>query len=223
MDLGLKRRSAIVCGSSKGLGRACAEALAEAGAQVVINGRNKTGLEQVAQDIAKKTGARVIPVAADLNTATGRAALLAACPHPDILVNNNGGPPFREFRDLNRDALEKGVAMNMLTPIELIQLVIDGMAARGFGRIVNITSVSVKMPVSGLDLSSGARAGLTAFLAGVSREYADKGVTINQLLPGYFRTERLQQGFEASAEKNWQGRRGCRARLVKSGPCATLW
>ena len=201
MDLGLKRRSAIVCGSSKGLGRACAEALAEAGAQVVINGRNKTGLEQVAQDIAKKTGACVIPVAADLNTATGRAALLAACPHPDILVNNNGGPPFREFRDLNRDALEKGVAMNMLTPIELVQLVIDGMAARGFGRIVNITSVSVKMPVSGLDLSSGARAGLTAFLAGVSREYADKGVTINQLLPGYFRTERLQQGFEASAEK----------------------
>jgi 3-oxoacyl-[acyl-carrier protein] reductase len=117
------------------------------------------------------------------------------------LVNNNGGPPFTDFRDLNRDAMERGVAMNMLTPIELIQQVIDGMVERGFGRIVNITSVSVKMPVSGLDLSSGARAGLTAFLAGVSREYADKGVTINQLLPGYFRTERLQQGFHAGAAK----------------------
>ena len=201
MDLGIRDRKAIVCGSSKGLGRACAEALANAGCGVVINGRDQWGLDRVASDIMRLTGVQVTPVAADLNTAAGRAALLKACPEPDILVNNNGGPPFTDFRDLDRDAMEKGVAMNMLTPIELIQIVIYGMAARGFGRIVNITSVSVKMPVSGLDLSSGARAGLTAFLAGVSREYADKGVTINQLLPGYFRTERLQQGFEAGAEK----------------------
>ena len=202
MDLGLTGRKAIVCGSSKGLGRACAEGLAQAGVDVVINGRDVERLEQVAEQIATTTGSKITPVTADLNTSDGRAALLSACPAPDILVNNNGGPPFTDFRDLDRVAMERGVAMNMLTPIELIQQVIDGMAERGFGRIVNITSVSVKMPVSGLDLSSGARAGLTAFLAGVSRDYADKGVTINQLLPGYFRTERLQQGFDAGAAKS---------------------
>jgi len=202
MDLGLAGRKAIVCGSSKGLGRACAEAIAQNGAEVIVNGRNASALAQVAAEIASSTGSIVTPVAADLNTAAGREALLRACPEPDILINNNGGPPFTDFRDLDREAMEHGLAMNMLTPIELIQRVIDGMAQRGFGRIVNITSVSVKMPVSGLDLSSGARAGLTAFLAGVARDYASKGVTINQLLPGYFRTERLQQGFDAGAAKS---------------------
>lgn len=205
MDLGLIGRTAIVCGSSKGLGRACAESLAEACAHVVINGRNADSLAAAAAQISQTTAAQVTPVAADLNTAEGRAALLAACPKPDILVNNNGGPPFTDFRDLDRNAMEQGLAMNMLTPIEMIQSVIDGMAERGFVRIVNITSVSVKMPVSGLDLSSGARAGLTAFLAGVARDYANKGVTINQLLPGYFHTERLQQGFDAGVAKS--GRR----------------
>ena len=125
MDLGLRDRKAIVCGSSKGLGRACAEALANAGCDVVINGRDQGGLDRVASDIMRLTGVQVTPVAADLNTGAGRAALLKACPEPDILVNNNGGPPFTDFRDLDRDAMEKGVAMNMLTPIELIQMVID--------------------------------------------------------------------------------------------------
>jgi len=202
MDLGLKGRKAIVCGSSKGLGRACAEALSLAGAEVVINGRDQSALELAASEIEKMTGQKVTPVPADLNTDDGRAALLASCPQPDILINNNGGPPFTDFRDLDRAAMERGVAMNMFTPIDLIQQMIDGMAERQFGRIVNITSVTVKMPVSGLDLSSGARAGLTAFLAGVSRDYANKGITINQLLPGYFRTERLQQGFDAGAAKS---------------------
>lgn len=172
-----------------------------AGVEVVLNGRNTEALAVLADDLTQTTGTKAHAVAADLNTADGRALLLDACPNPDILVNNNGGPPFKDFRDLDRTAMEQGVAMNMLTPIELIQQVIDGMAERGFGRIINITSISVKMPVSGLDLSSGARAGLTAFLAGVARDYADRGVTINQLLPGYFLTERLQEGFNANAQK----------------------
>ena len=142
------------------------------------------------------------PVAADISTPGGQALLLAACPQPDILINNNGGPPFRDFRALDREAMLTGVTMNMVTPIELIQAVIDSMAAKGFGRIVNITSVSVKMPVAGLDLSSGARAGLTAFMAGVARTMADKNVTINNLLPGNFDTDRLRKGFTASAKRD---------------------
>lgn len=201
MDLGIAGRKAIVCGSSRGLGRACAEALMQEGVDVVLNGRDADALTALAEELSGETGAKAHAVAADLNTAEGRERLLAACPDPDILINNNGGPPFKDFRELDRAAMEQGVSMNMLTPIELIQRVIDGMAERGFGRIVNITSISVKMPVSGLDLSSGARAGLTAFLAGVARDYADRGVTINQLLPGYFQTERLQEGFEAQARK----------------------
>lgn len=199
MDLGLTGRRAIVCGSTKGLGRACAEELLRAGAVVVVNGRSADSTEAAAKALRHETGGEAIPLAADLNSDEGRAALLAACPEPDILVNNNGGPPFRDFRTLDRAALELGVAMNMLAPIQLIQSVIDGMAARGFGRIVNITSVTVKMPVAGLDLSSGARAGLTAFLAGIARTVAHQGVTINQILPGYFATERLREGFRASA------------------------
>lgn len=201
MDLGIAGRRAIVCGSSRGLGRACAEALLQEGAEVVLNGRNAEALDVLAAELTRRTGTKATAVAADLNTAEGRERLLDACPQPDILVNNNGGPPFKDFRELDRASMEQGVAMNMLTPIELIQRVIDGMAGRGFGRIVNITSISVKMPVSGLDLSSGARAGLTAFLAGVARDYAARGVTINQLLPGYFLTERLQEGFNSQASK----------------------
>jgi 3-oxoacyl-[acyl-carrier protein] reductase len=201
MDLGIAGRRAIVCGSSRGLGRACAEALLRANVDVVLNGRDADSLQDLATDLSDVTGAKAHAVAADLNTVEGRVRLLEACPNPDILINNNGGPPFRDFRTLDRAAMEQGLAMNMLTPIELIQQVIDGMAERGFGRIVNITSISVKMPVSGLDLSSGARAGLTAFLAGIARDYAKRGVTINQLLPGYFATERLEEGFAASAQK----------------------
>jgi 3-oxoacyl-[acyl-carrier protein] reductase len=204
MDLGIRGRTAIVCASSQGLGKACASALAEAGVSLVINGRNPTLLDQTADEIRAATGADVTPVAADVSTAEGQAALLAACPSPDILINNNGGPPFRDFRELDRRDLLAGVTMNMVTPIELIQRVIDAMAARGFGRIVNITSISVKMPLPGLDLSSAARAGLTAFVAGVARKFADKNITINNLLPGSFDTQRLRGGFAAAAKKSGQ-------------------
>ncbi len=201
MDLGIRDRRAIVCASSRGLGRACALALAEAGVHLVVNGRQPAALEETAEAIRRATGVEVTPVVADISTLEGQAEVLAACPRPDILVNNNSGPPFRDFRALDRAAMLTGATMNMVTPIELIQQVIDGMADRGFGRIVNITSVGVKMPLAGLDLSSAARAGLTAFVAGVARSVADKNVTVNNLLPGYFDTERLRQGFVASAER----------------------
>jgi 3-oxoacyl-[acyl-carrier protein] reductase len=201
MDLGIRGRKAIVCASSLGLGRGCAQALSEAGVSVVVNGRNRDALEAAAHEIRRSSGAEVTAVCADVSTRQGQDALLEACPAPDILVNNNGGPPFRDFRELDRQALLDGLTTNMVTPIELIQRVIDGMAARRFGRIVNITSVSVKMPLAGLDLSSGARAGLTAFLAGVARSVADKNVTINNLLPGSFDTARLRGGMLASAKR----------------------
>ena len=201
MDLGIAGRKAIVCASSQGLGRGCAMALAQAGVSVVINGRDAALLESTAADIRAATGIEVTPVLADVNTAEGQAALLAACPAPDILVNNNGGPPFRDFRQLDREAILAGVSMNMVVPIELIQRVLDGMTGRGFGRIVNITSLSVKMPVPGLDLSSGARAGLTAFVSGIARTVADRNVTINNLLPGYFDTKRMRGGITAASQR----------------------
>ncbi|MEP6884632.1 MAG: SDR family oxidoreductase [Gammaproteobacteria bacterium] len=204
MDLGIRGRTAIVCASSQGLGKACARALAEAGVSLVINGRNRALLDHTAEEIRQATGAEVATVVADVSTVEGQAALLAACPAPDILINNNGGPPFRDFRELDRQAMLSGVTMNMITPIELVQKVIEPMAARGFGRIVNITSISVKMPIAGLDLSSAARAGLTAFLAGVARTVAGKNVTINNLLPGSFDTQRLRSGFAVAAKRSGQ-------------------
>ena len=200
MDLGIKGRSAIVCASSRGLGRGCATALAEAGCEVVVNGRNREATEATAARIAAATGVRITPVIADVSTPAGQRALLAACPAPDILVNNNAGPPYRDFRELDRAAMIEGVVQNMVTPIELIKAVIDGMAERGFGRIVNITSLSVMMPLAGLDLSSRARAGLTAFLGGVARTVAGRNVTINNLLPGKMDTDRLRGGMRRTAE-----------------------
>jgi 3-oxoacyl-[acyl-carrier protein] reductase len=191
MDLGIAGRTAIVCASSRGLGKACARALAEAGCAVVMNGRNAATLQAAAAEIAQATGAKITPVAADIADPAGQQALLAACPAPDILVNNNAGPPLRDFHALTRAQMIEGVTANMIVAIELIQKVIDPMSARKFGRIVNITSALVKMPLPGFDLSSGARAGLTAFLAGVCRTVADKNVTINNLLPGAFETDRL--------------------------------
>jgi len=201
MDLGIKGRKAIVCASSRGLGKACARALAEAGCEVVVNGRDQKKLEATANEIAGVTGAKVIPVAADVATPEGQKALLAACPQPDILVNNNAGPPMRDFRELTRQQMIDGVIANMIVAIELIQKVIDPMAHRRFGRIVNITSGSVKMPLAGLDLSSGARAGLTGFLAGVARTVAEKNVTINNMLPGPFDTDRLRSTLSKTAEQ----------------------
>lgn len=200
MDLGLSGRKAIVCASSKGLGKACATALAENGVSVVVNGRDEAALEATAREIRERTGAEVTPVAADVSAKEGQAALLAACPEPDILVNNNGGPPRRDYKEIDREAMIDGVIMNMVTPIELIQAVIDHMTAQNFGRIVNITSASVRQPLEGLDLSSGARAGLTAFLAGVCRTVADRNVTINNILPGPFDTDRLRSGLEGAAK-----------------------
>ena len=206
MDLGIAGRKAIVCASSRGLGRACAYRLAEAGCEVVVNGRDKTRTEGTAAEIAtaaeirKATGATVHAVLADVATAEGQTALFAACPEPDILVNNNAGPPFRDFRELSREQMIEGVIANMVVAIELTQRAIEPMIARRFGRIVNITSGSVKMPLYGLDLSSGARAGLTAFLAGIARAVAAQTVT-NFLLPGVFETDRLRTNFEVAAKK----------------------
>ncbi|MBI3629828.1 MAG: SDR family oxidoreductase [Candidatus Rokubacteria bacterium] len=204
MDLRLRGRTAIVCASSRGLGRACAMALARAGVDVTINARDAGALEATAKAIRDAAGVRVTAVAADIGTREGQRLVLAACPNPNILVTNNGGPPFRDFRQLDREALFAGLAMNMVTPIELIAATIDGMIERRFGRIVNITSLSVKMPVAGLDLSSGARAGLTAFVAGVARTVAQHNVTINNLLPGFFDTDRMRAGLAATARM--QGR-----------------
>jgi 3-oxoacyl-[acyl-carrier protein] reductase len=202
MDLGISGKRAIVCASSRGLGRGCAMALAAAGCDLVINGRDEAVLKATAEEIADLHGVKVTPVAADVSSADGQRALLAACPDPDILVNNNGGPPLRDFRELSRAQILEGVTQNMVTPLELIQAVIDPMCQRGFGRIVNITSLSVYQPIPGLDLSSGARAGLTAFLAGVARTVADKNVTINQILPGKFDTDRIRSTISFAAGKS---------------------
>jgi 3-oxoacyl-[acyl-carrier protein] reductase len=201
MDLGISGRTALVCASSRGLGRACAVELARAGCRLVLNGRDAAALEETAEAIRAETGAEVIAVVGDVANPEVQLKLVAAFPQVDILVNNNGGPPLRDFRELDRTAMEAGVAANMLVPIELVQRVIDGMIARRFGRIVNITSSSVKMPLAGLDLSSGARAGLTGFLAGVARSVAHANVTINFLLPGAFDTRRLQSSIATMATR----------------------
>jgi 3-oxoacyl-[acyl-carrier protein] reductase len=201
MDLGIAGRKAIVCASSRGLGRACAMRLAEAGCEVVVNGLDPARLEATAADIRKSTGAKVHAVAADVASKEGQDALFKACPEPDILIANNAGPPFRDFRQLDRQKMIDGVIGNMIVPIELLQRAIDPMVKKKFGRIVNITSGSVKMPLVGLDLSSGARAGLTAFLAGVARSVSQHNVTINFLLPGPFDTDRLRTNNAAQAKQ----------------------
>jgi 3-oxoacyl-[acyl-carrier protein] reductase len=200
MDLGIAGRKAIVCASSRGLGQATAFRLAEAGCEVVVNGRDKARTEATAAEIAKKTGAKVIAVVADVATKEGQDALFAAMAEPDILVNNNAGPPFRDFMELDRQKMIDGVVGNMIVAIELIQRAVPSMKAKKFGRIVNITSGSVKMPIGGLDLSSGARAGLTAFLCGVARQIAPHGITINHVLPGSFDTDRLTHNMETVAK-----------------------
>ncbi|MGE0006396.1 MAG: SDR family oxidoreductase [Parvibaculaceae bacterium] len=205
MDLGIAGRTAIVCASSRGLGKACAFELAKAGCTLVINGRDKTALEEAAHEITAGTGAKVIPVVADVGTREGQARILGAVPQADILVNNNGGPPYRDFRQVDREAQLAGLVNNMVSPIELVQAVIDPMVERRFGRIVNITSGSVKAPIAGLDLSSGARLGLTGFLAGVARSVAHANVTINFLLPGSFDTRRLDEGMARAAEAQGVG------------------
>jgi 3-oxoacyl-[acyl-carrier protein] reductase len=205
MDLGIAGRKAVVCASSRGLGRACAEARARAGCDVIVNGRDPAVLAATVEELRAATGARITGVAGDVGDPAGQAALLAACPEPDILINNNSGPPLTDFRSLSRQQMLQGVVANMVSAIELTQKVIDPMVERKFGRIVNITSGTVKMPLAGLDLSSGARAGLTAFLAGIARTVAASNVTINFILPGAFDTDRLRGTLEGSARKQGVG------------------
>jgi 3-oxoacyl-[acyl-carrier protein] reductase len=200
MDLGIAGRKALVCGASKGLGRGCAEALAREGVTVYINSRTAETLKATADEIAKATGATVIPLAADITTEAGRETVLAAIPEPDILVTNAGGPPRGDFREWDRDAWIKALDANMLTPIWLIKATVDGMIARKFGRIVNITSSAVKAPLENLGLSNGARAGLTGFVAGLARKTVRHNVTINNLLPGMFATDRVLVGFAEQAK-----------------------
>jgi len=201
MDMGLTGRRALVCAGSKGLGRGCAMALAREGVEVTITARGIEALEATAADI-RAAGGTVKVVAGDITTPDGRAAALAACPEPDILINNAGGPPPGDFRDWTPDDWMKALNANMITAIELIKATLDPMIARRWGRIVNITSGSVKSPIPVLGLSNGARTGLTGFCAGIARQVAKDGVTINGLLPGPFDTDRLRSGMIIEAKKS---------------------
>lgn len=202
MDLGIAGRRALVCAASKGLGKACAMALAHEGVELVILARTPGPLEQAAEEIRGATGVKVATVAADISTEAGRAAALAAMPDPDILVNNAGGPPPGDFRSWSREDWIRAIDANMLAPILLIRSVVDGMVDRRFGRIVNITSSAVKMPIPNLGLSNGARAGLTGFVGGLARQVAHANVTVNNLLPGPFATDRLKDNFRFQAQKS---------------------
>ena len=200
MDLGIAGKRALVCAASKGLGRGCAEALADAGCDVTILARTEETVRRTAEEIGARARRPVRWLACDITTPEGRAAALAVEPNPDILINNAGGPPPGDFRDWDRAAWIRALDANMLTPIELIKATVDGMIARRFGRIVNITSGAVKAPIDVLGLSNGARSGLTGFVAGLSRKTVAHNVTINNLLPGAFDTDRLR-GTAAGAAK----------------------
>ncbi|OYV41607.1 MAG: short-chain dehydrogenase [Rhodospirillales bacterium 20-64-7] len=209
MDLGLTGKHAIVCAASKGLGRACATALAQAGVSVVITGRNAATLEAAAAE-------EVRAAPGDITTPEGREAALKLCPEPDILVNNAGGPPPGNFRDFTEEMWLSALNANMLTPIALIRAVIDPMIAKKFGRIVNITSGSVRSPIPALGLSNGARTGLTGFIAGLSREVAKHNVTINNLLPGPFATDRMRS-LAANAGRSYEEEIAARGKANPTG------
>ena len=201
MDLGIEGKKAIVCAASKGLGKGCAMSLAREGVELVINARTAETLEATAEEIRDATGVKVTAVPCDITTGDGQAQVLAACPEPEILINNAGGPPPGDFRDWDRDAWIAAVDANMLTPIFLIKATVDGMIERKFGRIVNITSSAVKAPIDILGLSNGARSGLTGFIAGLARKTVASNVTINNILPGAFDTDRMRGNLKVNAEK----------------------
>jgi 3-oxoacyl-[acyl-carrier protein] reductase len=204
MDLGIQGKWALVCAASKGLGKGCARALVQEGVHVVVTARGDEALQATAQELRTLApGVQVRAVAGDITSAAGRAAALAAAPHIDILVNNAGGPPPGDFRDWDRDSWLKALDANMLTPIELIKATVDAMAARGFGRVVNITSAAVKAPIDILGLSNGARSGLTGFVAGLARQpqLVGRNGTVNNLLPGPFDTDRLRGTMAGAAAK----------------------
>jgi len=218
LDLGISGRKAIVCASSKGLGRASAIALAEAGCELVLNGRDPATLAAATGDIRERFGVTVRGVSGDLNDASTREALIAAAPDADILVNNNGGPPFKTFAAITREDILAGVEANMLTPIALVQALLPGMVERKFGRIVNITSGSVRAPIAGLDVSSGARAGLTAFLASAARAHVRDNVTINAILPGTFATDRMRASIARAAAARGVSFETAKAEAQARGP-----
>jgi 3-oxoacyl-[acyl-carrier protein] reductase len=201
MDLGIRGRTALVCAASKGLGKGCATALAREGVNLVITARGAEALEATAAEIRSQWKVKVTAVAGDITTAQGREAALKAAGAPDILVNNAGGPPPGDFREWDRDTWVKAVEANMITPILLIRGVVDGMIARRFGRVVNITSGAVKAPIPELGLSNGARTGLHGFIAGLSRTTVRHNVTINNLMPGPFETDRLRSNLDFNAKK----------------------
>jgi 3-oxoacyl-[acyl-carrier protein] reductase len=218
MDLGIAGKKALVCAASKGLGRGCALALARNGAVVTITARNQAGLDAAADQISRETGAVVNTVAGDITTPEGRAAALAACPQVDILVNNAGGPPPGDFREWDEQDWISACNANMITAIMLIKAVIDDMRGRGFGRIVNITSSSVKAPIPQLGLSNGARSGLTGFVAGLARQTVDRNVTINNILPGRFDTDRLRSGMAFAAQKSGRSEKEVEAESIAAIP-----
>jgi 3-oxoacyl-[acyl-carrier protein] reductase len=222
MDLGIKGRWALVCGASKGLGFGCAAALAAEGVHLVIVARTLTSLESAATKL-RESNVQVMTVAADITTEAGRAAVFTVRKDFDILVTNAGGPPTGNFRDWNREAWLAAIDANMFTPIELIKTLIDGMAARCFGRIINITSSAVKSPIDILGLSNGARSGLTGFVAGLARgDFVAKNVTINNVLPGIFDTDRLAGNFAAQASKRGLEAADVRAARIAEHPAKRL-
>src|SRR5712692_8514384 len=197
MDLGIRGKKALLSGASRGLGKACALALAHEGVEVTIVARTRDILERTAAEIGEATGVKVTPVAADIATKAGRSAAVAACPQPDILLNNADGPLPGDFRDWSRDDWIGALDAVMLSPIEMMRLTVDGMMARGFGRVVNIVSRSVKIPQLELGLSNGARSGLVGFVAGLARQTIANNVTINNLLPGIFDSDAQRRHIRA--------------------------
>jgi 3-oxoacyl-[acyl-carrier protein] reductase len=222
MDLGIGGRKALICASSKGLGLACATALAREGAQVWINGRDGVHLDAAAADISQHTGATVTPVVADLNTEEGRAALLRACPEPDILVNNNHGPRAGRFETLDDADFLAALHANMLTPLALIKAVVGGMRARKFGRIVNITSAQVLMPQVDMGLSVSARAGLMAMSKVLQFDCVADNVTVNNLLPGPFDTDRLKSLAQRYVDEEGISLDQAYARIGARGPAGRI-
>jgi 3-oxoacyl-[acyl-carrier protein] reductase len=222
MDLGIRGKTALVCAASKGLGRGCAFSLAREGVRLVITARGRDALEATAREIRAACSVEVATVVGDITTEEGRRAALAACPAPDILINNAGGPPTGDFREWDRETWMKALNANMLTPIELIKATVDGMIARKFGRIVNITSTSVKAPLPPLGLSNGARAGLTGFIAGLARQTVKHNVTINNLLPGSFLTDRTRQTLAGFAKQAGLTEEQAAAERLKSTPAGRL-
>ena len=218
MDLGIKGKRALVCASSKGLGRGCAEKLAEAGVDLVMNARGAAALEAAAEEIRAAYGVEVTAAAADITSEDGRAKVLEAAGPVDILVNNAGGPPPGMWTDWEREDFIKALDANMLTPIALIKALVPGMMERGWGRVVNITSQSVKAPIPALGLSNSARAGLTGYVAGTSRQVAGKGVTINNMLPGIHATDRADALDKGVAAREGISLEEARARREASLP-----